>query len=166
MINDSKTEDVYNRHKLMIYRICLVYMKNIADAEDIIQETFVKLMCSNKTFESEEHEKAWLIRTCINLCKNQLKHWWRKRDDIDDYNNLANTNDISASKTDANIDVLKEISNLSVKYKTVIYLYYYEGYTSIEIAKMLKKPNSTIRNQLADARKILKNTLGDDFYEE
>lgn len=158
-IIEQNIDDIYNKHKLTIYKICFMYMKNKHDSEDILQETFIKFMNQEKNFESDEHIKAWLIRTCSNLCKNQLKHWWRKRADIDDYLHLEDTNSHSN-------DILKEVLNLPVKYKNVIYLYYYEGYNSIEIAKILNKPNSTIRNHLSEARKILKSKLGDDFDEK
>ncbi len=151
--------EIYHCHKLTIYKICFMYMKSKQDAEDILQETFTKFIKQDKTFESDEHIKAWLIRTSSNLCKNQLKHWWRKRADIDDYKYLEDTN------TKSN-DILKEVLNLPTKYKNVIYLYYYEGYNSMEIAKILNIPNSTIRNHLSEARKILKIKLGDDFDEK
>lgn len=135
-----------------------MYMKNREDAEDVLQEAFTKLIFANKIFESYEHEKAWLIRTSSNLCKNQLKHWWRKRSSIDDY-------ELGHDDLDSDLnDILFEVLNLPIKYKNVVYLHYYEGYTSDEIGKILKKSGSTVRNHLSEARKILKKKLGDDFY--
>ena len=125
-----------------------------------LQDTFFQLIKSGPAFESEEHEKAWLIRTATNICKNVLRHWWRRHENIEDFYNLPNSEKI---ETD---DIFKVVMELPEKYKTVVYLYYYEGYTSVEIAGILKKPQSTIRNYLHEARAILKERLGDDFDEE
>ena len=76
---------IYERHVDSVYRLCFSFMKNSADAEDMVQETFLRLLSSGKSFESEEHEKAWLIVTASNLCKDTLKKWWRKNENIDDY---------------------------------------------------------------------------------
>ena len=89
-----------------------------------------------------------------------LKHWWRQRKNIEDYKNVLDDN---STKTDEMLAIIIELPD---KYKTSIYLYYYEGYTSVEIAGILKKPQSTIRNYLHEARAILKERLGDDFDEE
>ena len=124
-----------------------------------MQSTFINLIKYGGNFQSEEHEKAWLIRTAINLCKNNLAHWWRKRENIDNYENLSNEHGFEID------DIFQEVMGLSSRYKDVIYLYYYEGYKNAEIAEMLNKPSSTIRNHLHEARKILKEKLGGVFDE-
>lgn len=156
---DKEIEEIYERHRMTVYRVCFAYMKNPVDTEDAVQETFIRLINKNPKFESEEHEKAWLIRTAANICKDELKHWRRKNENIDDHLELQTGDTI---KTD---DVFQAVMELPDKYKTVIYLYYYEGYDSAEIAGILKKPNSTIRNHLHEARNLLKERLG-DIYEE
>ena len=123
---------------------------------------FVNLIKNKTTFQSAEHEKAWLLRTAINLCKNSLKHWRRKNLNIDDYENLQNPESESPLITD---EIFKAVMELPNKYKEVIYLYYYEGFTSAEIAKILKKNHSTIRNHLQEARKILKEVLKNENQE-
>lgn len=157
---DKEIIEIYERHSLMVYRVCFAYMKNAADTEDMVQNTFIQLIKTRKRFEGEEHEKAWLIRTASNLCKNALNHWWRKRKNLDDYGGLQTQEIIEIDET------FTIVMNLPNKYKTVVYLYYYEGYTSVEIAEILDKPGSTIRNHLHEARKILKKKLGGDFIEE
>jgi len=149
---DKEIAEVYERHKDMIYRICFAYMKNTADTEDAIQDTFCKLITSGIFFESVEHEKAWLIRVATNLCKNKLRHWWRKRENLEDYSNLQ----AQGIEID---DTFGVVMGLPDKYKTVVYLYYYEGYDSVEISKILQKPQSTIRFYLSHARKILRERL-------
>lgn len=157
---DKEIAEIYTRYVNTIYRICYTYMKNSSDTEDIVQETFIRLMKFGGSYESEEHEKAWLIRTAANLCKDNLKHWWRKRENLEDYQNLLDDNNIK------NDDTLEVVMSLPDKYKTVVYLYYYEGYTSVEISKILSKPQSTIRNYLHEARNILRTKLGSDLNEE
>ena len=76
--DERQITGIYNRHVDAVYRLCYSYMKNAADAEDMVQETFLRLIRSGKSFENDRHERAWLIVTASNLCKDQLKHWWRK----------------------------------------------------------------------------------------
>lgn len=154
---DKEIAEIYSRHIRTIYRVCFAYMKNSADTEDAVQDTFVKMIRSGAAFESEEHEKAWLIRTASNVCKDILKAWWHRRENLEDYEQLHGTEDIEVD------DTLKVVMGLPDKYKTVVYLYYYEGYTSVEIAELLHKPQSTIRNYLHEARDVLREQLGSDF---
>lgn len=157
--NDEITK-IYKRNVDMVYRICFAYLKNNSDTEDALQDTFIKLLNHTKTFETQEHEKAWLIVTASNICKNKLKHWWNKRKNIEDYENTYSQLPFEIDET------FKIVMSLPEKYKVVIYLYYYEGYNSVEIANIINKPQSTVRNYLHDARKILKNMLGGDFNEK
>jgi len=145
--------DIYQRHKDMVYRICFAYMKNNADTEDAVQDTFCNLIKADKPFESPEHEKAWLIRTAANVCKNALRHWWRKRENLDEHENLRSLDNYEIDET------FQVVMGLPNKYKTVVYLYYYEGCDSTEIAQILQKPQSTIRYYLLQARKALKQHL-------
>ena len=146
-------EEVYRRHFDMVYRISFSYMKNPSDTEDAAADVFAKLIQKGIAFQNDEHEKAWLIRTAINTCKDYLSHWWRRRADIDDYQNLQSDNLFHIDET------LKFVLELPARYKDVIYLYYYEGYTSDEIAGILGRPRSTVRNHLREARNLLRGIL-------
>lgn len=157
---DKEIVEIYERHKLTVYRVCFAFMKNPADTEDVVQDTFYQLIKKGIPFESEEHEKAWLIRTATNLCKNVLRNWWRKRINLENYDNFQGNGNIEID------DTFNVVMGLPDKYKTVVYLYYYEGYTSVEISKILSKPQSTIRNYLHEARNVLRKRLGGDFNEE
>lgn len=156
---DKEIVEIYGRHKWTMYRLCFTYMKNPADTEDMVQDTFYQLIRKGPPFESEEHEKAWLIRTAANLCKNALRHWWRKRRSLENYGVLQKKDSAGMS------DTLGAVMELPEKYKTVVYLYYYEGYNSVEIAGILGKPGSTVRNHLQEARRALREKLGGDFDE-
>lgn len=149
-------EAIYHRNVDAVYRLCFSYLKNRTDAEDAVQSTFLKLLKTDKSFSSPEHEKAWLIVVSSNICKSLLSHWWRKRIDIDDCEPLA-----MSVKQDGQ-ELYSAVLALPSRYKTVVYLYYYEGYSTEEIASMLHKPVSTIRNQLSDARKKLQKRLEEE----
>ena len=147
--------DIYERYHEMLYRICFMYMKNVSDTEDAVQNTFVCMIKNGASFQNAEHEKAWLIRVATNICKNSLKHWWRKRKSLEDCEFQVN---VPPFEIDGTLDA---VMRLPEKYKTVIYLHYYEGYKTAEIAEILHKPQSTVRNLLSDARRILKKEIGE-----
>lgn len=149
--------EIYNRQVDTVYRICFSFMKNTTDTEDMVQETFLKLLSSGVSFVSEEHEKAWLIVTASNLCKDTLKKWWRRTEDVD---NPA----LGLKQPPFEIDeVLTAILKLPADQKTVVYMYYYEGYSTADIAGFLRCPQATVRSRLSRARKALKQKLGGDF---
>ena len=148
-------EAFYLRHFKAIYRVCYAFMKNPADAEDCTEDTFVKAMTCDAVFENERHERAWLTTTAMNLCKDKLRHWWRQKVvPIDESGEPPAPGPEEANR------VTEAVMALPVKYKEVVWLHYYEGYQTDEIAAMLNRPPSTVRNQLRDARAKLKLTLG------
>lgn len=149
--------EIYHRQVNTVYRICFSFMKNMPDTEDMVQETFLRLLSSGVVFQSEEHEKAWLIVTASNLCKDTLRKWWRKTENIDDPS-------LGLQAAPLEIDeVLSAILKLPADQKTVVYLYYYEGYSTMDIASFLGCPHATVRSRLSRARKVLKKKLGGDF---
>lgn len=146
--------EIYHRHVDTVYKVCFMLLKNVSDTEDAVQTVFIKLMQSNKTFADHEHEKAWLIRTAQNHCKNLLGHWWsRKKVD------MVSLPEQAISQRDEWKDVWTQVLDLPIKYKTVVYLYYYEGYSTKEIAHMLEIKEATIRSQLYTARKLLQISM-------
>lgn len=149
---------LYRRHVGMVYQICLMLMKNVPDAEDATQNVFRKVMEYDKPFRDPEHEKAWLIVTARNECKNQLKHWWRT--------NRAGEEALENLTWEQPEDgVLWEyILSLPEKYRMVLYLHYYQGYTALETAEILGKNPSTVRTWLVQARWKLKEILEVEEY--
>ena len=145
----------------MVRRICFVYLKNKWECEDVFQDVFLKYALSSDTFQSKEHEKAWLIRVCLNQCKDVFKSFFRKNSCP-----LEEALPVLADVQNQNLDLLGAIADLPEKYRVVIYLFYYEGYTALEIAHMLHKKENTIYTHLARARQSLKERLGGDFLEE
>jgi RNA polymerase sigma-70 factor (ECF subfamily) len=147
--------DVVEECSDMLLRVAFSYMKNISDAEDMVNNTFLKLMEKNPSFESDEHKKAWLIRVTINLCKNRLKTaWFRKNIPLED-NNLS-------FLPEENV-IISTVLELPEKYRSIILLYYFDGYSIKEIAYILEAKESTISSRLQRARKQLKSKLMEDF---
>lgn len=154
---DKEITEIYNRHVDTVYRVCYSFMKNPTDTEDMVQETFLRLLSCGVGFVSKEHERAWLIVTASNLCKDTLKKWWRKMEDIDDPA-------LGLQQPPFEIDeVLAAIMKLPADQKSVVYMYYYEGYSTADIAAYLRCPHATVRSRLSRARKTLKSKLGGDF---
>ena len=144
---------IYNRQVDTVYRVCYSFMKNKADTEDMVQETFLRLLSTKKEFENERHEKAWLIVTASNLCKDALKKWWRKSENIDDFLDIAQ----EPKQEDSVLEIILQLPN---DYKDAVYMYYYEGYSTVEIARHLKCPEATVRSRLSRARKQLQTMMG------
>ena len=150
--------ELYYRHVDTVWRVCYSFMKNRADTEDMVQETFLRAYDVDKPFQSEEHEKAWLIVTASNLCKDALKRAWRRDEPLEEHLELI------APGRDS--QVLEAVLVLPERYKAAVYLYYYEGYSLKEIASILGCPQATVRTRLARARKQLKQMLGGDWDEK
>lgn len=145
----------------MIRRICFMHLKKQEDVEDVFQETFLKYILHEKQFESLAHEKAWFIRVAINICKDMLRSPFRNRvSSIEDIGYEPSY--IQESEENGLLDcILKMPSN----YRDVIYLFYYEGYSAVEIARIMNKRENTIYTWLARGRKALKEQLGGDLVE-
>ena len=144
-------------HMQSIVRVAYTYVRSIQDAEDIAQDTFVSYLKAGKTFESDEHEKAWLLRVCINKSKNLLGSGWQKS-----RNPLPA--DLAVLPPEENA-VLAAVLRLDEKYRTPIHLYYYEGYAIADIARLLQLPSATVGTRLARAKAQLKKQLGGAFDE-
>jgi len=143
-----------------VRRICMVHLKSYSDTEDIFQTVFLKYVLSSATFESEEHEKAWLIRVTINACKDYLKSFFKSRVfSSDDIAKLA------GGAKSGNSDVLEAVLSLPKKYKDPVYLHYYEGYSAEEIGRILGRNTNTVYTLLSRAKGLLKKELGGDDFE-
>ena len=150
-------EAFYLKHYKFVYRIAYSYMKEPHDAEDVTEDVFVKVLTGSFSFESEEHEKSWLALTTMNRAKDVLKSAWRKQvGSLEDLENEPESPESAAAEAS---DTMEAIQKLDPKYKEVIILFYYMGYKTDEIAEKLRKPPSTVRNLLADARKKLRVML-------
>ena len=136
-----------------VYRVAFSMLKNPHDADDITQETFMKLYVSNVTFMSEEHVKNWLIKVAVNGCKNYFRAWWRNHADIDEY--VQTLGFESKDQT----ELFYAINSLDKKYALIIHLHYFEGYSCKEIGHLLSISENTVSTRLRRARGKLKEIL-------
>lgn len=152
---DKDLENFVLTYSDMLFKLCFTMLGNNADAEDTVSNVVVKYMTSAPMFRDEEHKKAWLIRVATNLCKDTLR--WNKR------RNYINIDEVRQyGKTDENIDIILDVLRLPEKYKSVIYLYYIEGYQTKAIAEMLSISQQTVRKRLQYGREMLKIEYGKD----
>lgn len=154
MRSEEEANRAIERYADTVRRICMVHLKNYSDTEDIFQTVFLKYILYPEPFESEEHEKAWIIRVTINACKDLLKSFFRSRTiSLDTLKEQAQVPGTEHSK------LLDAVLSLPEKYKNVVYLYYYEGYSAAEISRILKKNVNTVYTLLTRARHLLKQEL-------
>ncbi len=144
-----------------VRRICVLYLKNTADTEDVFQTVFFKYLTTKTVFENETHEKAWVIRVTVNACKDFRKNFFRSHTV-----SFEQLQEFAAQTNEESSDVLSAVLSLPAKYKDVIYLYYYEQYTAVEIGKILHKNVNTVYTLLARAKKILRPMLGGEEFEQ
>lgn len=155
--NLKRAELALNKYGDSLMHLAYTYTKSMDDAQDMVQDAFLKYLTKAPEFTCEEHEKAWLVRVTINICKNFLTSTYRKN-----YSEL----DENISVQDEYSSGLVEIVNsLPEKYRSVIHLFYYEGYSQKEISKILKITESAVSTRLQRGRNLLKEMIGDDFFE-
>ena len=153
MITDEQFTEYVRAYMDSIFRVAFNYLKNRTEADDITQNVLIKFYRADKTFESDAHIKHWLIRVTINECKKALLSPWRYCEPIDDY---AATLSFEAPEES---ELFEQVMGLPAKYRVTILLYYFEGYSTEEIAGLMKLPNATVRTRLKRAREKLKNQL-------
>lgn len=155
----SEAERIYDLYFDMVYKICFLYMKNHADAQDMVQETFCQMLRKPFRYETDEKAKAWLVVCASNLCKNHLKKWWVKKS-VPLEEGIGTDEDRERCAEDERAkELYQTVMSLDEKYAVPMYLYYYEGYTTGEIATILKAKQSTIQTRLAKARELLRMEL-------
>ncbi|MBM6786085.1 RNA polymerase sigma factor [Collinsella tanakaei] len=150
VLSKQELKEAIERHRDMVFRIAFTYMRNAADADDVTQDVFVKLMHAKRPFESDEHLRNWLVRVAINTCKSLFRCPWRRVEDIENY--AAHL----AVPTHAHGEVFVALMRLPEKYRVPLVLYYYGGYPTDEIADLIKAPGATVRTRLARGRAKLK----------
>ena len=150
----DKFNSIVEQYIDVVYRATLSYCKNKSDAEDIVQNTFVKLLKSDMEFKDDEHIRKWLIKVAMNECKNMWKSFWHKNitsfDELDKEPEYENSNEK---------ELFEEVMKLPKKYSVVLHLYYYEGYSVKEIAQILEITESNVQTRLMRARNKLKEHL-------
>lgn len=152
---EKEFETKYNNYGKMLFRIAFLYVGNSADAEDILQDVFIKYLSKEQKFKDIEHEKAWFIRVTQNKALDYLRKKGRKSLSLDDIETFT------YEKESSSAEILKKVLALPEKYKSSVILYYYNDYTVEEISRILKISKSAVKMRLKRSREILKIELED-----
>lgn len=152
----DEAASMLDRHGNSILRLAYSYLHNLDDAEEILQETLIRFMEAAPVFESFKHERTWLLRVAGNLSKNRIA-----------YNRIRTTDElqetlVSEQREDLSF-VWEAVKSLAIQYREVIHLYYCEGYSTEEIARILRRKESTVRSQLKRGREQLKILLKEEY---
>lgn len=149
---NQQTEALLDRHGESILRLAYSYLHNQSDAEDILQDTLIQYLRTAPVLESPAHEKTWLLRVAGNLSKNLLRaQGYRQADQLEETLVSQEREDLSY--------VWDAVKALPVPYREAIHLYYYEGYSTAQIAQILDQKESTVRSRLKRGREKLKPLL-------
>lgn len=146
-----RLEQVVLSYENTLYRAALAILADVQEAQDAVQDAFLKYIEKAPAFESDEHEKAWLIRVTVNGCKSRLRSPWRQRS--------APLPESYPAADEGERETLEELLALPAKDRAAVHLFYYEGYQTAEIARMTGEPEGTVRSRLSRARGKLKKML-------
>ena len=153
---DALVEEALDRHGDSILRLAYSYLHNRSDAEEVLQDTLVRLFQNQPSFESRDHEKAWLLRVAANLSKNRLAYNKRRAADA-----LQDT--LAAEEREDHSFVWEAVKALPPNYRDVIHLFYCEGYSTAQIAEILDRKETTVRSSLSRGRQKLRDILKEDY---
>lgn len=155
-MEQQEMEQIYLMHHKSVFRLAYAYCKNRQEAEDITSEVFLRRFAYGKPFDNEKHETAWIMRVTVNLAKDLLKSFrYRFTVPLDDADQTFEMEEES--------EVWHAVMNLPAKYRSVIHLYYYEGYSAAEVARLTGSSETAVQTQLYRARGLLKKALGEEF---
>lgn len=155
--NALRAQRALNNYGDSLMRVAYTYTKNMDDAQDMVQDALLKYIEKAPEFISAEHEKAWLLRVTINLCKNHMTSAYKKT-----YAELSQDISFYDSYSSGLYEI---VCSLPQKYSLVIHLFYYEGYSQKEIAKIMKITESAVSTRLQRGRSLLRQKIGDDFFD-
>lgn len=155
---NNDLDALFSTYGDMVYRLALVRTRSTADAEDVVQDVFLRCLKSCPSFESAEHQKAWLIKVTVNCSKSLLGSAFRRHSVPEDAAGELMSEDEHVDST-----VYDAVMKLPEKYRTAIHLYYYEDYSVKDIAAVMRTSESTVKSWLHRARGMLKEELGGEF---
>ena len=152
-MTDAAFEAAMERYADLVFRLAYSYLKNRADAEDVMQETLLKLY-TQPPLDTPEHERYWVVRVAVNECKRLLRSPWRRRTGP-----LEEVLETASLDTPAQSELFQQVMALPPRYRAAIYLHYYEGYSVREIASVMNANLSTVQTWLMRARGQLRTNL-------
>lgn len=154
-------EQVLELYNKMVYRLAYARTGNVQDAEDVLQEVFLRYIRANKIFNDEEHRKAWLLRVTVNCSKTLVTSSWnRRRSDEETDDSSFGTEDKQLEGFDTRSAVLEAVGSLPEKYRVVVHLFYYEELSVEEIGRITGSGLSAVKTRLHRARNMLREILG------
>ena len=158
---DTNIEGIYIKYRDRVFAVGFNYFRNSMDADDMVQETFLKLLRSNKDFESEEHLRNWILKVAVNECKRvTLSSWFKRRESLEEYADKLIFEEVGDR------DLFDKVMRLPKNYRQVTHLFYYEGFSVKEIAGILGIRETTVTTRLSRARKKLKDQLKGEWEDE
>lgn len=150
---------IVQKYSNSIYRLVLLHTNNRADAQDIVQETFLRYAVHVRKNGDIAHEKAWLLKVAVNLCTDIGRSPWSKgKTELEDW--FVPAEEFSSESEN---DVYQALMRLPEKYRSVIHLYYYEGYSINEISSVTGMNTNTIKTHLSRGKKLLKEKLVEEY---
>lgn len=153
MMTQQEFTAAVERYLDMVYRLARSSLSSAVDAEDAAQETMLRLWNTDTVFQGDDHLRHWLVRVCVNVCRDHARSAWRRR-----VVSLEECREPTFSDPTHQI-LWDEVSALPAKYRVPLYLYYYEGYSVAEVGELLGLKVSTVQTRLARAREKLKTQL-------
>lgn len=156
-------EALVRKYEKSVYRLAYSYMKNRHDTDDIYQEVFLRYFRKKPEFESEEHEKAWFIRTTVNCCKSYFRSGWFQRTTSLDERTKGQEDSYEIGEHN---ELLEAVMALPTKYRMAVHLFYYEGYSVQEIAELTGEKVTTVTTRLNRAREKLRDLLDDGEFSD
>lgn len=158
-LRDREIVRIVETYSDMLMRIALNRVNSIAEAEDVVQSTFERLIRHNPTFLTREHEKAWLIKTAIRICIDEARKASSRK-------NVPLNEEIATAYSDESFELLDTIRTLPEKDRDAVYLYYYEEYSTKDVAKLLGEREGTTRSRLSRARQKLRAIMEGEINEQ
>ena len=154
-------DEVFQKYADRIFSAAFSVCRSRADADDVVQDTLIRYYSLSKDFESEAHLKAWLLRVAINRAKDITSSFWHRN--TVDWEDCMDQLEFAEPKDSG---LFEAVMRLPEKYRTVIHLFYYEGYAVEELAGILRCPKGTVKSQLNRGRKLLKNMLQEEWNDD
>ena len=158
----GEMEQIIDRYQNMVYGLALAKTNSPADADDVFQEVFLACFQSGKTFRDEEHRKAWLLRTTVNMCRRVTASAWRRKTvPLEEQEEVS----VRFREPEENL-VWEAVQKLEEKYRLPVYLFYFQELSTEEIAKALGIRSGAVRMRLSRGRDMLREMLKGDFFDE
>ncbi len=159
----------------MLFRLCLIRLQNVQDAEDVVQDVFYQYLRRSEPFESGEHEKAWLLKVAVNACHRVWRSAWKRHQSGEEWQEASGVLLASVTQEEAcspeeyslgqekRRQLLEAVMSLPAKYREVIHLFYYQQLSVKAIAEVTGRGESTITSQLTRGRELLRRSLKEEY---